>query len=279
MTASVTITRMSGLIATEVHDELAVEEPLQIQLLYGASGKEQTKNVAVTMRTPGNDEELAAGFLFTEGIMTSRTELIHIVTAASGTNHVLALCRDWFTPPDTAERNFYVSSSCGVCGKSSIDALTQVVPVTHFSCEFSVEANILYGLPLKLKQHQQAFQSTGGLHACALFDHQGELFMLKEDVGRHNALDKLIGALFLKDELPANNFILLFSGRASFELVQKAAMAGVQMIAAIGAPSSLAVELATKYNITLIGFLKEDRFNIYSSPHRIIQGSTHEIAN
>jgi FdhD protein len=279
MTASVTITRMTGVSATELTDLLAVEEPLQIQLLYGLSGKEQVKNVAVTMRTPGNDAELAAGFLFTEGIVKSRDELIHIVPASSGTNHVLAVCRDSFTPPAAAERNFFISSSCGVCGKSSIEALTHLAPVTDSSRELIADEKIVYGLPSKLKQLQHVFQSTGGLHACALFDTRGELRMVKEDVGRHNALDKLIGTLFLKGELPANNMILLLSGRASFEMVQKAAMAGVQIIAAIGAPSSLAVELAMHYNITLIGFLREDRFNIYSYPQRIVQASTHETSN
>lgn len=256
----------------ETADQLAVEEPLQIQLLYGSSGNEQRKNLAVTMRTPGNDEELAAGFLFTEDIIQSSTQLIHIIAGASGENTVLAILKGNVVPnlQDT-ERNFYVTSSCGVCGKSSIDAVRKEIKYPVNGGSLKISAAILQRLPDSLRKQQEVFQSTGGLHACALFDGNGNLIALREDVGRHNALDKLIGHAFLKEQLPLQDVILLLSGRASFELVQKAAIAGIRVIAAIGAPSSLAVQLAEEAGITLVGFLKSDRFNIYTGSARIIE--------
>jgi len=256
----------------EAVDQLAVEEPLQIQLLYGSSGKEQRKNLAVTMRTPGNDEELASGFLYTEQIIQSRTEVIHIIAGASGENTVLAILKGNVVPDlQEAERNFYVTSSCGVCGKSSIDAVRREIKYPANGGHLKTTASILHRLPDALRKQQEVFQSTGGLHACALFDNSGNLISLREDVGRHNALDKLIGNAFLKEQLPLQDSILLLSGRASFELVQKAAIAGIRIIAAIGAPSSLAVQLADEAGITLVGFLKSDRFNIYSGTGRIIE--------
>lgn len=256
----------------EASDQLAVEEPLQIQLLYGPSGKELRKNLAVTMRTPGNDEELAAGFLYTEGIIENKRQLISMIAGASGENTVLAILNGEFMPDlQTAERNFYMSSSCGVCGKSSIDAVRKVVAFPTNREPFQISASVLHHLPEALRKEQLLFQSTGGLHACAFFDNSGNFLMLREDVGRHNALDKIIGVAFLEQRLPLDNVILVLSGRACFELIQKAAVAGIRIIAAIGAPSSLAVQLALEAGITLIGFLKHDRFNIYSGTERIAE--------
>jgi FdhD protein len=272
MTSTVQITRINKNQSSNTDDQLAVEEPLQIQILYGPSGQEQTRNIAITMRTPGNDVELAAGFLFTEGIVQNKNQLINIIPEASGVNTVLAIFKGQNSPATLdGERNFYISSSCGVCGKSSIDALKKQTAFSSPVKQMSVKAGHLYALPTQLRNGQRLFHTTGGLHACALFEKNGQLVALREDVGRHNALDKLIGALFLDDRIPSADVILLLSGRASFELVQKAAMAGVQVVAAIGAPSSLAVELAIESGITLIGFLKEDQFNIYSCAERIIK--------
>lgn len=271
LNATITITRMQSGRFSEAPDQLAVEEPLQIQLLYGPSGKEQQKNLAITMRTPGHDEELAAGFLYTEGIIGNKEHLIRIIAGASGENTVLAILDSGFMPElSTADRNFYVSSSCGVCGKSSIDAVRRVTLYPATEKPIRVAAEILHALPDALRNEQFVFQRTGGLHACALFDTDGNFLLLREDVGRHNALDKIIGSALLNRQLPLDEAILLLSGRASFELIQKAAVAGIRIIAAIGAPSSLAVELAREAGITLIGFLKQDRFNIYTGAKRVI---------
>lgn len=266
----INITRMQSGSFVEAADQLAVEEPLQIQLLFGSSGNEQQKNIAVTMRTPGNDEELAAGFLFTEGIIRNTSQLTQIIAGAGGENTVLAILKSNYLPDlQDSDRNFYVTSSCGVCGKSSIDAVKKEIDYPISSAPIKISATVLHHLPDALRKQQEIFQSTGGLHACALFDIIGRMISLREDVGRHNALDKLIGDAFLREQLPIQDAILLLSGRASFELVQKAAIAGIRIIAAIGAPSSLAVQLAEKAGITLVGFLKSDRFNIYSGPERI----------
>lgn len=271
LNATVTVTRMQAGRFSEVPDQLAVEEPLQIQLLYGPSGKEQEKNLAVTMRTPGNDEELAAGFLYTEGIIRNKSNLIRIIAGASGDNTVLAILDSSFMPMlSGVDRNFYVSSSCGVCGKSSIEAVRKVAQHPPTEKPLSVTAEVLLQLPATLRNEQLIFQHTGGLHASALFNAEGNFLLLREDVGRHNALDKVIGGALLNGQLPLDETILLLSGRASFELIQKAAAAGIRIVAAIGAPSSLAVELAREAGITLIGFLKPDRFNIYTGAERVI---------
>ena len=271
-TCPVTVTRMHAGRFVETADLLAMEEPLQIQILFGSSGNEQRKDLAVTMRTPGNDEELAAGFLFTEGIISNNSHLIQLIPKASGENTVLAILKSDFIPDlQTAERNFYVTSSCGVCGKSGIDAIRRKIEYPIEKEPDHISAEVLYRLPEALRKQQEVFQRTGGLHACALFERNGNFISLQEDVGRHNALDKLIGNAFLKGQLPLRNKILLLSGRASFELVQKAAIAGIRFIAAIGAPSSLAVQLADEAGITLIGFLKGDGFNIYSVPETIVE--------
>jgi FdhD protein len=251
-------------------DQLAIEEPLEIQLSCISGENRQKRSLSVTMRTPGNDEELAVGFLFTEGIIRNFTEVQSVSSGITDANQVLVTLDDDVVPNlNTAERNFYTTSSCGVCGKSSIDAIKTVSLFGNIDDEILIPSDIFFSLPGKLKNRQNIFETTGGLHASAIFSINGEFISLREDVGRHNALDKLIGSAFLTKQLPLNDKILLLSGRASFELIQKAAMAGIRIVAAIGAPSSLAVELAQESGITLIGFSKNDRFNIYTGAKRI----------
>ncbi|PSL26203.1 FdhD protein [Dyadobacter jiangsuensis] len=273
-TSSITshkIIRVSGHDAEELDDQLAVEEPLEIQIAFQSGGRKERKSISVTMRTPGNDHELAAGFLFTEGIIHSRSQIAGIANTPLDENRVIVTFSDSFEPKlGSLERNFYTTSSCGVCGKASIDAIKTRSVYANAQENWFLEKGLLYPLTDQITRHQNTFETTGGLHASALFDISGQFLMLREDVGRHNALDKLIGAALLADQLPLGKHILLLSGRASFELIQKAAMAGIQIVAAIGAPSSLAVQLAEESGITLIGFLKKDKFNIYTGHHRIL---------
>jgi FdhD protein len=270
---SVARIRMKKVSADElldVDDELAVEEPLEINVLYESKGMPVQKCISVTMRTPGNDEELGVGFLFTEGIIQKREEVYEVSAIPFADNKVLITLSENKQPLlQKAERNFYTTSSCGVCGKSGIDAIRTASLYKNDADEICLQASLFYRLDDMLRKQQVVFESTGGLHASALFGLDGNFIMLREDVGRHNALDKVIGAAFLNDQLPLSNAILLLSGRASFELVQKAAMAGIKIIAAVGAPSSLAVQLAEETGITLIGFLRNQRFNIYSGEQRI----------
>jgi FdhD protein len=258
-------------------DTVAIEEPLEIRLAFGAGLNRIVKNVSVTMRTPGNDAELATGFLFTEGIIKNKKDLASVdyffIACAQNKENVIRVELSEGVVPElkNTERNFYTTSSCGVCGKGSIEAIKTVSAFhTGQNHDFFVTPELLLELPGRLRKHQDIFDATGGLHACALFDASGELLLLREDVGRHNALDKLIGAALERDWLPLNNSVLLLSGRASFELVQKAAMAGIPIIAAVGAPSSLAVQLAGEFGITLAGFLRGQRFNIYTVEERIL---------
>ncbi|WP_315821333.1 formate dehydrogenase accessory sulfurtransferase FdhD [Paraflavitalea speifideaquila] len=266
---TLTIRKVQAGQVVEADDRLAIEEPLELQLLYGP--EPLSRNVAITMRTPGNDEELAAGFLFTEGIIQNWQQLAAIQPVLPGMNTVrVHLQADYLPRLEKADRNFYTTSSCGVCGKTSIDAIKTVSPFDPISTDLLISDELLHGLHERLLAQQAIFDHTGGLHAAGLFNADGELLLLREDVGRHNALDKLIGAALLQNQLPLNQAILLLSGRASFELIQKAAMAGIKVVAAVGAPSSLAVSLAQEYGITLIGFLRQQRFNIYCGSERII---------
>jgi FdhD protein len=269
--ARIKIKRVSIRKTEDADDELAVEEPLEIQLLYGDSAQPKLKSVSVTMRTPGHDSELAVGFLFTEGIIQDRGQVLSAQPVPDGENRILIALGVGVNPLlQKSERNFYTTSSCGVCGKSSIDAIKTVSVYENEKDEIRLKADLFYRLPAALRKQQAVFEDTGGLHASALFELNGKFVMLREDVGRHNALDKIIGAAFLNDALPLGKNILLLSGRASFELVQKAVMAGIKVVASIGAPSSLAVELALDNGITLIGFLRGERFNIYSGEQRVI---------
>jgi FdhD protein len=256
-------------------DELAVEEPLEIRV--GTDNKLQA--LSITMRTPGHDRELAAGFLYTEGVLKDTAEIAtvrharHPFLPQEDPNVVEVLLREGH-PFDAARlnRHFYTTSSCGVCGKSSVDSLRTTAGRNRFESGSTVHSSALIGsLPERLRQVQEVFSRTGGLHASALFTAQGECRLLREDVGRHNALDKLIGASWLGGTMPATDDILLLSGRASFELLQKAIMAGIHTVAAVGAPSSLAVELAAEFHVTLVGFLRPERMNVYTAPERIQQ--------
>lgn len=261
------VRKINSGIGSEADDFLACEEPLEIRLVTGA-GRMKTP-VSVTMRTPGNDNELAAGFLFTEGILKNAGEIEGFQDLLPNVIEV-ELKAEVMPALDKLSRNFYTTSSCGVCGKSSIDAVRIVSGINMKKEALRIPAETFYALPEKLKLSQEVFTQTGGLHASALFDLSGNLVLVKEDVGRHNALDKLIGKCFLEGKLPLHDNILLLSGRASFELIQKAVMAGISVIAAVGAPSSLAVELAQEFGLTLLGFLRGERFNIYCGEERIL---------
>ncbi|HEY3226124.1 MAG TPA: formate dehydrogenase accessory sulfurtransferase FdhD [Planctomycetota bacterium] len=254
-----------GVLHREAPDELAVEEPLEIRI--------DDEPVTVTMRTPGDDFDLAAGLLRTEGIFTSPEQIgsmrycgdekdpayrnVINVTPATGVRLDLSKLK----------RNFYTSSSCGVCGKSAIENIrTEAKPLNG---KHRVKLEVFYMLGAALRKAQTVFEKTGGLHAAGIFDLNGTLLALREDIGRHNATDKAIGRMFIERKLPLDKHILMVSGRASFEIVQKCLMAGVPIVCAVSAPSSLAVEFALEAGMTLVGFLRADQFNIYSGAERI----------
>jgi len=256
-------------------DLLAVEEPLEIRLGFGPAGGREQRSLAVTMRTPGHDLELVLGFLLTEGII-QRYEEVESIHHCAQVRHAeeeenvvrVELASGVMPDMEKLQRNFYVTSSCGVCGKSSIEALnTACAPVPDDG--LVIPAGVIEQLPGRLLEHQAVFAHTGGLHAVALFDRSGRVILVREDVGRHNALDKIIGASLLQKSLALSGAIVLVSGRASFELVQKAVVAGIPVLAAVGAPSSLAVDLARHYGLTLLGFVRDGRFNIYCGEHRL----------
>jgi FdhD protein len=265
-TQEVKIKKITATGCDEFPDVLAIEEPLETQVQLG---KGKIDSVAVTMRTPGNDLELAIGFLFTEGIIKAGHNILKYEVDEANNKVLINLDESDSFSLKTVERNFYTTSSCGVCGKSSIDAIRISSSFSIIDDHTFVDGQTLHGLEKKLLKQQTVFSKTGGLHASALFDAEGNFILLREDVGRHNALDKIIGASFLKNQLPLSNKVLLLSGRASFELIQKAAMAGIPIVASVGAPSSLAVSLAKELGITLIGFLRNDRFNIYCGAERV----------
>jgi FdhD protein len=268
--AQTSIKRIVNSCSTFTEDQLAIEEPLEIQLAYALGEEYVMKNISVTMRTPGEDKALAIGFLFTEGIIKHAAEIEQVNQSVLGCNRILVTLAQGTRPLlQQTDRNFYTTSSCGICGKTSIEAIKTVAPFPITTDDIQVDAATICALPDFLRQQQLLFEHTGGLHASALFDLQGNFMFLKEDVGRHNALDKVIGHAFLSNDLPLDNCILLLSGRASFELIQKASMAGIKIVAAIGAPSSLAVDLAREAGITLIGFVRNQQCNIYSGEQRI----------
>jgi FdhD protein len=265
---SIQITKYSEKESKSLTDFVAIEEPLEISIAYTENDLIRFKIISVTMRTPGNDEALALGFLFTENIISTKTEIKKIET--KGNNKICVFIDGNFSIQlQNMERNFYTTSSCGVCGKASIEAIHTLQANTFYPKELQVSHTIICSLPYKLLLNQSAFQNTGGIHAAVLFDDLGNQKAIFEDVGRHNALDKLVGDQYLQQQIPLNKHILLLSGRASFELLQKAAMANIQLVCSIGAPSSLAVQLAEDLDISLVGFLKEKSFNIYNGEHRI----------
>jgi FdhD protein len=256
--------------AEERPDLVATEEPLEIRLIQ--EGKRRT--VAVTMRTPGSDPELALGFLFAEGVIAHRGQVRRAAPCSgpdAGCANILEVELASGVPePELAglDRHFFSTSACGVCGKAGLDALrlrvTEEIPPGP-----SISPETVSSLPEKLRQAQGLFDATGGLHAAALFDAEGRLLAAREDVGRHNALDKLIGWAFQEDRLPLHDHVVMVSGRSSYEILQKSLVAGVPVVCAVSAPSSLAVELAGRFGVTLIGFLRGDRFNVYSGVERI----------
>ncbi len=255
-------------------DLLAIEEPLEIRIGFGLLTDRQQKSLSVTMRTPGYDFELATGFLFTEGIIQvfDQIESIKYCEDVGKQDQKENVVRVELKPEvqldfEKLQRNFYMSSSCGVCGKSSIESVK--VNCSVIRDDLKVSSGVIHSLPDKLRKEQSVFEYTGGLHAAALFDSAGMNIILREDVGRHNALDKVIGAMLFKKEVPLSTYILLVSGRASFELVQKASVAGIPVLAAVGAPSSLAVDLAKEFGMTLLGFVRDQRFNIYCGEQRV----------
>ncbi len=261
----------------EVSDHVSVEEPLEIIVAYGSAKRRQTKSISVTMRTPdGNDSELALGFLFSEGLIHHKNDVLTVKYAASTLSKSseqniirVELSEKAAFNPEQLNRHFYAASSCGICGKSSIEMVQQNSSFQITDNQLLISKSMLFSLPKKLKEAQEQFLLTGGIHASFLYNLKENIGLVKEDIGRHNALDKIIGCAFQTKSLPLQYHLLVLSGRLSFELVQKAWMAGIPIIAAIGAPSSLAIELAEEVGITLIGFLKEDRFNVYSHGWRV----------
>ncbi len=266
---SVAIRRVLGDAATEEVDVLAVEEPLEIRVSFVVGGKRKQRAVSITMRTPGHDAELAAGFLFTEGLIRDQADILSVNSCRHGNVVRVHLHENVAVDLARLERHFYTSSSCGVCGKASIDAVRVQVArrITHDSPMLSTDR--VHQLPEKLRRAQAVFDQTGGLHASALFRVDGELMCVREDVGRHNALDKLIGHQLLSGCARLNDMVLLVSGRVSFELVQKAAVAGIPILLAVGAPSSLAIDFAKEHDMTVLGFVRKTRFNIYCGEQRI----------
>ncbi|MBN8821900.1 MULTISPECIES: formate dehydrogenase accessory sulfurtransferase FdhD [unclassified Spirosoma] len=273
LVAPTTVRNVSGQTVIEKPDLLAVEEPLEIRLGFGPIADRQQRSLAVTMRTPGHDAELAMGFLFTEGIIHSPNDIVSCRHCVQDVNKEGNVIRVELQPEVTIdwsrlERSTMASASCGLCGKTTIDAIRALTP-GPVETDFSIEPSILHALPDHVRETQRAYAYTGGIHAAALFDAQGKLLLVREDIGRHNALDKLIGAAFWQNWLPLHQYGIFLSGRVGVELVQKSWMAGVPLLAAVGAPSSLAVQMTQEANITLAGFVRDERFNLYSQPDRV----------
>ena len=271
------IHRISG-ASQQPHDDLvAIEEPLEIRLGHVTSGKREDSSVSITMRTPGNDAELAIGFLYSEAIINSAADIALVKHCGppapdTGSHNVIRVELEPGVDVDLErlQRHFYTTSSCGVCGKTSLDALRSCGAADQPLTTTRFNKAVLTALPDRLRAAQKTFAATGGLHAAAAFDTAGNLIACHEDIGRHNAVDKVIGELLSRGLQPATDLGLIVSGRASFELLQKAVMAGMPVLAAVSAPSSLAVDLAREFNVTLVGFLRGDTFNIYSAEERIV---------
>lgn len=261
-TATVGVLRVTHDASTRKDDVLAVEEPLEIRVAWSAAGEQREKNISVTMRTPGDDFDLAAGFLMTEGLIAASRDIESIRNWGSPNVVRVALREGVRLDSSKLDRHFYTTSSCGVCGKTSIDALR--VAATPLPDSPSIDAALVHRLPTLLEQHQSAFRSTGGLHGAAVISNRGDVLRVREDIGRHNAVDKAIGSLFLEGMTPLRDTILMVSSRAGFELAQKAIMAGIPVLATVGAPSTLAVDLAREFHLTLLGFVRDGRFNVYA---------------
>lgn len=256
--------------STEQEDKIVVEAPLQIIIAYTHKNERRKEILSVTMRTPGDDFNLAAGFLFNEAIITKASDLIKMRYTSDDESILLAELNEHVEIKiDEIKRNFIANSACGFCGR--LDDVSQKNAFIPAERNLKITASIIQALPALLQSSQSLFSETGGAHAVALVNTKGELLHISEDVGRHNAMDKLVGKMLMQNALPLHDAVVLFSGRLSYELVQKSLMAGISIICAIGAPSSLAVELAEDYGVTIIGFLKNSSFNIYCGAQRIIQ--------
>ncbi len=257
-------------------DHVATEEPMEVRLRHQVDGQWTERSISITMRTPGNDAELAVGFLFTEGIVHGADQIQHVEHCGpanvDGLRNVVKVTLTEGVAVDVGKlmRNFYTTSSCGVCGKTSLEALKIESRFKIADPKPMLAASCLSAAPDLLRDRQTLFESTGGIHASGLLDTDGNLVALREDVGRHNALDKLIGRSLNLGQVPLSSSVVLLSGRASFELLQKSLMVGVPIVAAVGAPSSLAIECAEANNMTLVGFLRGQGFNVYTAPERIM---------
>lgn len=265
---------------SELHpatDAIAIEEPLEIRLVFlRPGGRQHSQSLTITMRTPGHDVDLAIGLLFAEGIIGRKEQVLHWnhtgdSLAPESRENVLTLELDpaLDLTPDFPNRNFYAASSCGICGKASIEMLRTISQYYPHTAAPVVTPELLLSLPQALRTAQSVFEQTGGIHAAGLFNTKGQLLLLREDIGRHNALDKLIGAAMQTGLMPLREHVVMTSGRIGFELVQKCSMAGVPLLAAVGAPSSLAIELAEESGMSLVGFLRDGRFNVYTGAERI----------
>lgn len=257
-------------------DSVAAEEPLEIRLRFGPATSRTVRTLAITMRTPGQDEDLVRGFLFAERLISDLSQITGIqaetvrTAAAAGHTITIDIHPDTIIDWNLLERHFYLSSSCGVCGKASIDAVMRSVTSQFFPMAPQIHADTILGLPAILKSNQKLFESTGGIHASGMFDTLGEILLVREDVGRHNAADKLIGAFLQKPDLRQRAAAVVLSGRVSFELVQKVLLAHIPILIAVGAPSTLAIHLAEESGMTLVGFTGTDRFNVYAGKQRIV---------
>ncbi|NOT36122.1 MAG: formate dehydrogenase accessory sulfurtransferase FdhD [Saprospiraceae bacterium] len=259
-----------------LQDHLVIEEPLEIVLKYKTASSSIIKTVSITMRTPGADKDLALGFLFSESLIDKAEDVLDINFRINCQNDeatqqtiILELQPSLHTRINNLERHFYTNSSCGVCGKTTIDLTAQSAKYILKKHDSILDPEEIYKLPQKLKAVQKLFESTGGIHACGLFNFQYSLMHHCEDIGRHNAMDKLIGYSLENKLIPTLDHILILSGRASFELIHKAICIGIPVVASVGAPSSLAVQLADSFGMTLIGFLRDQRMNVYTHPNRL----------
>jgi len=274
-TRSITIVKVdSNSFSETVQDKIVNESPLQIIIMYGDLNNRKTENLSVTMRTQGDDFNLVSGFLFCENIIKRSSDIVvmkhvNVDNSFDEDTMLVELSSEVLFNPNEKKRNFITSSACGFCGKSISDITSQTN--SAINSDIKIHTSVLYNLPQLLKSSQGLFSETGGAHAVALANEYGEIVCITEDVGRHNAMDKMVGVMLMQNALPLKNNIALFSGRLSYELVQKAVAAGVPIICSIGAPTTLAIESAEENNITVVGFLKKHSFNIYCGAQRIIQ--------